>query len=124
MRRIRVVLLKSPNVQQMWKVAYHGHLAVDPLALQDALRPRAQDDDPLWVLKFATEREWEVTGRIKDGLTTEQMADQVGVQRVRAEPAHQARRALAPAGGRLMTANAFRGDLARSHALTRGVSCT
>jgi two-component system, NarL family, nitrate/nitrite response regulator NarL len=61
----------------MWKMAHHGHLAVDPLVLQDALRPRAQDDDPLWVLKFATEREWEVTGRIKDGLTTEQMADQV-----------------------------------------------
>ena len=63
------------------ELARQGHLAVDPLALQDALRPRAQDDDPLWVLKFVTEREWEVLRCIMDGLSTEQMAEQLGVHR-------------------------------------------
>jgi two-component system, NarL family, nitrate/nitrite response regulator NarL len=58
------------------ELAQQGHLAVDPLVLQDALRPRAQDDDPLWVLKFVTEREWEVLRCIMDGLSTEQMAEQ------------------------------------------------
>jgi two-component system nitrate/nitrite response regulator NarL len=63
------------------ELAQQGHLAVDPLVLQDALRPRAQDDDPLWVLKFVTEREWEVLRCIMDGLSTEQMAEQLGVHR-------------------------------------------
>jgi len=63
------------------ELAHRGHLAVDPLMLQDALRPRAQNDDPLWVLKFVTEREWEVLRCIMDGLSTEQMADHLGVHR-------------------------------------------
>ena len=60
---------------------HQGYLAVDPLVLQDALRPRAQDDDPLWVLKFLTAREWEVLHCIMEGLSTEQMAEQLGVHR-------------------------------------------
>jgi two-component system nitrate/nitrite response regulator NarL len=63
------------------ELAHHGHLAVDPLVLQNVLRPRAQVDDPLWVLKFVTEREWEVLRCIVDGLSTEQMTDQLGVHR-------------------------------------------
>lgn len=63
------------------ELARQGHLAVDPLVLRDALNPRAQDDDPLWVLKFVTEREWEVLRCIMDGLSTQQMADQLGVHR-------------------------------------------
>ena len=63
------------------ELAHQGHLAVDPLVLQDALRPRAQDDDPLWVLKFVTEREWEVLRCIMDGLSTEAMAEELGVHR-------------------------------------------
>jgi len=63
------------------EAAHQGHLAVDPLLLQEALRPRAQEDDPLWVLKFVTEREWEVLRCIMDGLSTQQMADQLGVHR-------------------------------------------
>ena len=63
------------------ELAHRGHLAVDPLMLQDALRPQAQNDDPLWVLKFVTEREWEVLRCIMDGLSTEQMADHLGVHR-------------------------------------------
>lgn len=61
--------------------AHRGHLAVDPLMLQDVLVPRAKHDDPLWVLKFLTEREWEVLRCIVDGNTTEQIADRLGVQR-------------------------------------------
>jgi len=63
------------------ELAHHGHLAVDPHLLQDALRPRAQDEDPLWVLKFVTEREWDVLRCLVDGLSTDQMAEQLGVHR-------------------------------------------
>jgi Response regulator containing a CheY-like receiver domain and an HTH DNA-binding domain len=66
---------------EMLELAHQGHLAVDPFMLQDALRPHAQDDDPLWVLKFLTEREWEVLRCIMDGLSTQQMADRLGVHR-------------------------------------------
>ena len=40
-----------------------------------------ENDDPLWMLKFLTEREWEVMRCIMDGLSTEQMAEQLCVQR-------------------------------------------
>jgi two-component system nitrate/nitrite response regulator NarL len=63
------------------ELAHQGHLAVDPFVLQDILRPRPRPDDPLWVLKFLTEREWEVMRCIMEGLSTMQMADQLGVQR-------------------------------------------
>jgi two-component system nitrate/nitrite response regulator NarL len=63
------------------EMAHQGHLAVDLLLLQEVLRPQAENDDPLWMLKFLTEREWEVMRCIMDGLSTEQMADQLGVQR-------------------------------------------
>ena len=61
--------------------AVQGHLAVDPLVLQDVLRPRPKTADPLWVLKFLTGREWGVLRCIMDGLSTQQMADRLGVQR-------------------------------------------
>jgi len=63
------------------EMAYQGHLAVDLLLLQEALRPHPENDDPLWMLKFLTEREWEVMRCIMDGLSTEQMAGQLRVQR-------------------------------------------
>jgi len=63
------------------EMAYRGHLAVDPLVLRDAVRPRAQADDPFWALKFLTDREWEVLRCIMDGLSTEQIAVQLGVRR-------------------------------------------
>jgi len=56
-------------------------LAVDLLLLQEVLRPHVDNDDPLWMLKFLTEREWEVMRCIMDGLSTEQMAGQLRVQR-------------------------------------------
>jgi len=63
------------------EMAYQGHLAVDLLLLQEVLRPHSENDDPLWMLKFLTEREWEVMRCIMDGLSTEQMAGQLHVQR-------------------------------------------
>ena len=63
------------------EMAHQGYLAVDPLVLRDALRPRPRDNDPLWVLKFLTEREWEVLRCLVDGFSTDQMADQFGVHR-------------------------------------------
>ena len=87
------------------ELVHHGQLAVDLVMLQEVMRPHAQNDDPLWMLKFLTEREWEVMRCIMDGLSTE--ADGRSASgptqhgsHPRAEPAHQARCALAPAGGR------------------------
>ena len=62
------------------EMAHQGQLAVDLLLLQEVLRP-ARNDDPLWMLKFLTEREWEVMRCIMDGLSTEQIAGQLSVQR-------------------------------------------
>jgi two-component system, NarL family, nitrate/nitrite response regulator NarL len=61
--------------------ACEGHMAVEAHLLQQALRPTTATDDPLWVLKFLTDREWEVMRCIMDGQTTEQMAKSLGVQR-------------------------------------------
>ncbi|MEP7369657.1 MAG: response regulator transcription factor, partial [Dermatophilaceae bacterium] len=49
------------------EMASRGQLAVDLLLLQEVLRP-ARNDNPLWMLKFLTEREWEVMRCIMDGL--------------------------------------------------------
>jgi two-component system nitrate/nitrite response regulator NarL len=69
------------DIIEALELAHQGHVAVDPLLLRDAVRPRAQADDPLWALKFLTDREWEVLRCILDGLSTEQIADQLGVHR-------------------------------------------
>jgi two-component system nitrate/nitrite response regulator NarL len=63
------------------ELAHQGYLAVDPLLLQAALRPRVRGDDPLWVLKFLTEREWQVMRCLIDGLSTQEIADRLCVQR-------------------------------------------
>jgi len=62
-------------------LASQGYLAVDPLLLQAAVRPRVHSDDPLWVLKFLTEREWQVMRCLIDGLSTQEIADRLCVQR-------------------------------------------
>jgi two-component system nitrate/nitrite response regulator NarL len=54
---------------------------VDPILLQAALRPSVRADDPLWVLKFLTEREWQVMRCLIDGLSTQEIADRLCVQR-------------------------------------------
>ena len=63
------------------ELALQGYLAVDPLVLRDALRPHPRDDAPLWVLKFLTGREWDVLRCLMEGLSTEEIADHLGVQR-------------------------------------------
>jgi two-component system nitrate/nitrite response regulator NarL len=63
------------------ELVHQGQLAVDLVMLQEVMRPHSQNEDPLWMLKFLTEREWEVMRCIMDGLSTEQMADHLRVQR-------------------------------------------
>ena len=63
------------------ELACQGHLAVDLAQLQEILRPDAENDDSLWMLKYLTDREWEVMRCITDGLTTDEMAEQLCVQR-------------------------------------------
>ena len=63
------------------ELAQQGQMAVDLVVLQEVLRPQVPADDPLWMLRFLTEREWEVMRCIVDGLSTEQIADQLSVQR-------------------------------------------
>ena len=67
-------------IREALEMACQGDLAVDPLVLQDVLRPHPEIDDPLWMLKFLTEREWEALGCILDGLSTNQIAEQLGVR--------------------------------------------
>ena len=59
--------------------AHAGEVGVDP-ALLRAGRTDADSDDPLWQLRFLTDREWEVMRCIMDGLTTAEMAHHLGVR--------------------------------------------
>jgi two-component system nitrate/nitrite response regulator NarL len=62
-------------------LAHQGYLAVDPLLLLDVFRPHAQSQGfPPPELKLLTRREWQVLRYIKDGLSTKEMADQLGVR--------------------------------------------
>jgi len=65
-------------------IAQRGYLAVDPLVLKDARRPRVQIEDPLWLMETLTRREWEVLRCIVDGLSTQRIADQLGMHRTTA----------------------------------------
>lgn len=62
-------------------LAIGGHLAVEPGALQAALRTVDAADDPLWTLSFLTDREWEVLRCIADGLGTDEIAAFLNVRR-------------------------------------------
>lgn len=72
------------------EMARRGQLAVEPRLLQEVLRPQVLLDDPLGMLKLLTQREWEVMRFIIDGLSTDQMADRLDVQKstVRAHVQH------------------------------------
>lgn len=61
--------------------AVAGQVAVDPHLLQEALRPRDDAEDPLWVLRFLTDREWDVLRCIMDGRTTPEIATLLGIRR-------------------------------------------
>ena len=61
-------------------MAARGHLAIDPGLLQDSWRARARGDDQLWMIKFLTDREWQVLRCIVDGLSTTQIASTLQVR--------------------------------------------
>lgn len=61
-------------------LAAQGHLAVEPDLLQRALRSKDRREDPLWATSYLTDREWQVLRCIVDGLTTDEIARQLGVR--------------------------------------------
>lgn len=61
--------------------ALEGQVAVEPGLLKEVLRPADPADDPLWVLRFLTVREWEVMRCIMAGQTTPEIAAELGIQR-------------------------------------------
>jgi len=61
--------------------AHAGEVGVHPSLLRASGRSEADSDDPLWQLRFLTDREWEIMRCIMDGLTTAEMAHQLGVRR-------------------------------------------
>ena len=61
--------------------AHAGEVGVDPSLLRAAGRAEADSHGPLWQLRFLTDREWEIMRCIMDGLTTAEMAHQLGVRR-------------------------------------------
>ena len=70
-----------PEIIAALERARDGHMAVDSDLLQQVQSSRESADNPLWVLRFLTDREWEVMRCILDGQTTEEMARNLGVQR-------------------------------------------
>ncbi|MDQ5840259.1 MAG: response regulator transcription factor [Chloroflexota bacterium] len=60
-------------------MARQGHLKVDVPSGRDVLPPQSQHDDVLRALKFLTEREWEALRCIMHGLSTDDMAVELGV---------------------------------------------
>src|ERR1035437_4364803 len=61
--------------------AHQRRLPVSPLRFENDLPPRAQDDDRPWLMILVTEPEWQLLRCIVDGLTTDQMTNQLGVRR-------------------------------------------
>ncbi len=59
--------------------AAEGQVAVEANLLQQAFLPPSAAD-PLWALRFLTDREWDVLRCITQGLTTQQIARQLGVR--------------------------------------------
>lgn len=75
-------LCKSMSVDAisaMLERALEGQVAVEASLLQRAFLPPSTHD-PLWALRFLTDREWDVLRCITRGLTTQQIARQLGVQ--------------------------------------------
>ncbi len=59
--------------------AVEGQVAVEAALLQRAFQPHGRED-PLWALRFLTDREWDVLSAITRGRSTRQIAEQLGVQ--------------------------------------------
>ena len=58
-----------------------GVPAYGPAARVAVTGSEADRDDPLWQLRFLTDREWQVMRCIMDGLSTAEMAEVMGVRR-------------------------------------------
>lgn len=75
-------LRKSMSMDQLCLMlgrAADGQVAVEASLLQAAFMPPV-DQDPLWMLRFLTDREWDVLRCITLGQTTAQIAHQLGVR--------------------------------------------
>ena len=75
-------LSKSMSVDEvcvMLSRAAEGQVAVEADLLQRAFQPPGRED-PLWVLRFLTDREWDVLHAITRGRSTRQIAEQLGVR--------------------------------------------
>lgn len=59
--------------------AVEGHVSVDPALLQQAFAP-PECRGPLWSLRFLTEREWDVLKCLTRGMTTKQIACELGIR--------------------------------------------
>ncbi|HET9631001.1 MAG TPA: response regulator transcription factor [Terrabacter sp.] len=75
-------LRKSMSVDEicvMISRAVEGQVAVEASLLKQAFLPPSPSD-PMWVLRFLTDREWDALQCITQGLTTQQIARRLGVQ--------------------------------------------
>ena len=70
-----------PQLVEAIDLAISGHMAIEPSALQRALRSGDPSEHPTWVLSFLTDREWQVLKCVSDGLSTEEIAIQLNVRR-------------------------------------------
>ena len=70
-----------PQLVEAIDLAISGHMAIEPSALQRALRSGDPSEHPTWVLSFLTDREWQVLKCVSDGLSTEEIATELSVRR-------------------------------------------
>ncbi|WP_404391278.1 LuxR C-terminal-related transcriptional regulator [Humibacillus xanthopallidus] len=76
--------LKSiDDICQALDRAGSGGVAIDAHLLQQVLKP-ASGEDPLWALQFLTDREWDALRSIVQGLTTKQIAAELGISQATA----------------------------------------
>lgn len=76
-------LRKSMSMEEICEMldqAARGQVAVEPELLREAFLPPSARD-PLWVLRFLTDREWDALRCITRGMSTDQIARQLGVRR-------------------------------------------
>ncbi|GGN09489.1 helix-turn-helix transcriptional regulator [Terrabacter tumescens] len=73
---------KSRTIQDICEAmdrAVQGHVTVDPQLLRQAFAAPVSKG-PLWSARFLTEREWDVLRCITRGLTTKQIASELGIR--------------------------------------------
>jgi two-component system, NarL family, nitrate/nitrite response regulator NarL len=73
---------KESSIEEIYDAlerAAQGHVAVDARLMQQALAAPVTNG-PLWCLQFLTDREWDVLKGITRGLTTKQIARELGIR--------------------------------------------